>query len=77
VSDDDLATRLRDAEEALRGLHHRVLDAERELAAARGELAAERGARERAEHELAELRARRDAAGLDAPRRALRRLLGR
>lgn len=51
---DDLTARLRDAEEALRGLHRRLLEAEGELDDARRLLAIETEARRKAEARLAE-----------------------
>ena len=70
----DLEARLRDAEEALRGLHRRVLEAERELADARTQLAQAERARQRAEDHLEALLGTKTLRALRVPREQYARL---
>ena len=70
----ELEARLRDAEEALRGLHRRVLDAERELADTRARLAQAERAREKAEEHVEALLATKTLRALRVPREGYARL---
>jgi septal ring factor EnvC (AmiA/AmiB activator) len=74
MNDQTLKARLKDAEEALRGLHRRVIEAERELAETRAKLAQAERARERAEDHVEALLGTKTMRVLRVPREAYARL---